>query len=209
MDIQYTIPFADQSMHMPTKGTYRKWWPEGLVIHFTAGSDNYRVMEEGAQKGYCYMYLSREGKLYQPAPINKYGAHAGPSEYPGLGKGVSQYLAGVEVACWGPVSKFPDGLYRPDPKAWGGRTIKAIIPEREVRVVDGQAWQMYTQRQEEVLQRLVVWLHNKGPVGVFKLDYVVGHEEVAVPRGRKVDPGGSLGMKLPEYRAYLKTVIEG
>lgn len=206
MDLQYTVPFADLSHSMPSKGVYRKGWPEGLVVHYTAGSDNPAVMDEGASKGYYYFYLGREGKLYQPGPVNRYGAHAGPSEYPGLGKGVSQYLAGVETACWGPVAKDAEGKYRPDPKHWGGRTIKAVIPDSEVRTVGNQAWQIFTQRQMETLQRLIVWLKNNGPEGVFSYDLVVGHEEVAYPRGRKADPGGSLGMTLPEYRAYLKTL---
>jgi len=51
------------------------------------------------------------------------------------------------------------------------------------------------------LFKLLRWLEYNGN-GIFKLDFVLGHDEVAP--SRKNDPGGSLSMTMPEFRKKLK-----
>ena len=62
--------------------------------------------------------------------------------------------------------------------------------------------------QEDALTKLLLWMHRNNPT-VFKLDNVVGHDEVAVEDasstslGRKQDPGASLSLYMPAYRTKL------
>ncbi len=38
----------------------------------------------------------------------------------------------------------------------------------------------------------------------FKVDWIMGHDEVAIPLGRKSDPGGCLSVTMPEFREIIK-----
>jgi N-acetyl-anhydromuramyl-L-alanine amidase AmpD len=190
---------------MPTRGTYRKGWPEGAVIHFTAGRDNPKAtIDYGRSQGYAYLCIGGNGHIYQAHDMRKWGYHAGKSYWKGLGEGCSRYLVGIEVCSAGRLDKIAPGKYR----SWFGGTYG----EDETRYsaayqnIQKGFYHKYTQDQEEALIKVIKWLYYQAP-DIFKIDYVLGHDEVSP--GRKDDPGGALSQSMPEFRSYLKQLIVG
>lgn len=190
------VPWAIRpSRSMSTSFTYPKGYPHGAIVHFTAGRD--KTEQEaldsynwGCDSGFTFFVIGPTGKLYQGFPLNKGGAHAGASYWPGLGSGVSSKLVGIEVACAGKLDNRG--------KSWFGVTY----PQDEIR----NGFKKYTPQQEETLIKLLVWLKKNCP-DVFDVQYILGHDECAVPAGRKNDPGSSLSMTMDELRALIKTKV--
>lgn len=191
---------------MTTRGKYQKGYPRGAIVHFTAGRYGTGALSYGKEMGYCYFLIDFDGKVYQSFPLNEWGYHAGKSQYPGLGSGVSDDLVGIEVCCAGKVEKV---LIENDTrfKAWFHKNPKEYFQEHEVRYCSAKdnievGWyHKYTEAQEESLQHLILWLHSNNPE-VFSMDFVLGHDEVS-PK-RKNDPGGSLSWTMPAFRSKLK-----
>lgn len=184
---------------MKTVGEYRKKYPEGAVVHFTAGrcdteADMIASMRWGFGEGYCFFGIGPTGVVYQAAPLNRWGHHAGKSSWPSLGSSLSQYLVGIEVASAGRLDSAN--------KSWFGKTYS----QDRVRDVKAEAnrvagkYVKYTDEQEESLMGLLTWLAMNNP-DVFSFDLVLGHDEVSP--GRKNDPGGALSMTMPELRKKL------
>lgn len=201
-------PKAVKGSGMKTQGEYRKEYPEGCIIHFTAGrcsteQEAKDSLSWGISNGYAFFVIGPTGVVYQNFPLNRWGHHAGISSHPAFGSSVSKYLVGIEVACAGMVTPLPNG----SGKAWFGMTY----PPEKLRKVLGKdnvqagTYVKYTPEQEKSLEELILWLHLNNP-GVFKLDYVLGHDSVAPTR--KDDPGGSLSMTIPEYQKYLKAKLK-
>lgn len=193
---------------LKTRGKYRKGYPEGAVVHFTAGrsrdeQDAVQMTKMAEQRGHCYFVIGPTGKVYQSFPLSEWGFHAGPSEFGGL-NGISQYLVGIEVCSAGKLSEAKDGLI-----SW----YSERVPREVSRFVDakdsaGAGWyHKFTDAQEASLIELILWLKGNA-TDIFSLDYVVGHSEVASPRGRKSDPGGSLSVSMPELRSKLKNIFQ-
>lgn len=192
------IPYAERLKPMKAAGKYPKGYPEGLIVHFSAGSSMRSTMDWGREQGYMFLGIDKEGNVYQTNPLNEWGHHAGVSSWPGIGSSVSNRLIGVELDCAGKLSSAGPGKW----KSWFGR----IVGEDKVRTVVGKdnqkkgTYEKYTEAQEAALFDLIVWLKTNNP-SVFKVDWVLGHDEVAP--SRKDDPGGALSMTMPELRARL------
>lgn len=206
------IPFAKQfPIQMKSKGRYAtpNGMPKGLIAHHTASRDGTKdpetwgtnVVKHGISEGFTYLYIDRNGDLWQAAPINSWGNHAGKSKWPGMAGGVSDECIGVEIAGYGKLSKGADGKFY---SCYGD-----LVPDDEVRYFSGAPGQVpgyyhkFTEAQEAMLLRLAIWFKNNDPDN-FQLAYVLGHDEVAFPFGRKNDPGGSLSCSMTEFRVMLK-----
>lgn len=208
-------PDADRSLSMRTQGYYPEKYPVGAVVHFTAGRsergdrDAEATVKGGIEKGYCYFCISSTGKIYQTAPLHRWGSHAGKSSYPGLGSSLSRHLVGIEICNAGRLKKTSAGFepywneYYDD-----GDPRRTIYTNDEVRIVtegdnilDDGVFHSYTQAQEASLINLLLWLRGQKPQ-LFQLKYVLGHDEIS-PR-RKNDPGGALSKTMPKFRAYLE-----
>lgn len=185
---------------LPTLGLYRKGYPEGAVVHFTAGSYGLAEIDLARHMGYTYLVIDKDGVVHQGFPLDHWGSHAGRSTWPSLGDGVSRWLVGIEIECAGSLKAVGPGEFR----TWFGSPIDAadvrIVPQKRENQAPG-AYHRYTEAQEKALVELLLWLHANNPA-VFSLDLVVGHDEVSP--GRKTDPGGSLSMTMPALREYLK-----
>jgi N-acetylmuramoyl-L-alanine amidase len=189
-----------------TRGNYRKDYPEGAVVHFTAGSHKQKVEDAIADmvaRGFCYFLIARDGTVYQNFPLDEWGYHAGESAWKGLPGTVSNEMVGIEV--------MASGKLDANRSPWYDHTFH--FPESETRWTDGNDQQerglyhIYTPEQEAALERLLRWLENNNP-NVFKFENVRGHDEVSGPRGigrqRKNDPGAALSMTMDQFRAKLK-----
>lgn len=194
---------------MSGAGTYQHGYPQGAIVHFTAGQDRKEQdaldsYEWGCDQGYVFFVIGPTGIVYQGFPLNVRGSHAGTSAWPGLGDSVSKYLVGIEVACAGEL----DG----NGKSWFGVTY----PEIETRRVSEQAlngegptgqYKRFTIEQEKALIDLLVWLKKNNP-DVFNIDYVLSHSEVSGKKTlgywRKSDISGSLSITMKKLRELLK-----
>lgn len=201
-------PFAIKNfkgMEMKVSGFYRKKYPEGAVIHYTAGQYGWENNLSGIDDGYLYFMIDKDGTIYQHFSLDMWGDHAGRSFVDGFDGNVSKYFVGIEVFCAGNVVKSGNKYAQ-----WFERNPNKHLPKEEVRVVSKRldnmhqgAYHAYTKEQEESLTKLILWLKVNNP-DVFNIDNVFGHDEVCYPKGRKTDPGGALSMSMPKYREYLK-----
>lgn len=202
-EVDLWCPFAEiVEPEMKTRGKYRKGYPEGAVVHYTAGRPGLGSFKYGRKKGYCYLYIDRDGTIYQSSPLDRWGWHAGKSHWPGFEGGVSRYFVGIEMASAGLLKDGAGGFF-----TWWGEEI----PPKETRRVERLhnmkegVYQVYTSAQEESLKDLLLWLKFNNP-DIFRLENVVGHDEVSP--NRKSDPGGSLSWPMPEFRSSLMTLCE-
>lgn len=205
---------------MVTQGKYRKGFPEGAVIHYTAGrdyteKDAINSVKWGVRQKYCYFVIGPTGVLYQSFPLSHWGSHAGKSSYGDLKDGVSRYLVGIEVVCSGKLIFHKNG-YLPWFHLTDGKSIKGGIKQNarmyepdEVNYVKQDHktyvqegyYKKFTIEQEQSLMQLLLWLKMVKP-DVFSFDNVLGHMEVSP--FRKADPGGSISMNMIDYRNKLK-----
>lgn len=190
-------PKADTSKpQMKTRGKYRKGYPEGAVIHFTAGSSGVSSLDSGRNAGYCFFLIDRDGTVHQNFPLDEWGSHAGESFWEGLGKAVSQYLVGIEIACAGSLEKVGDKY-----KAWFHNKPEQYFSESEVRFGPKGFFHKYTEEQEKSLLDLLIWLKLNNQT-VFNLELILGHEDVAP--GRKNDPGHAMSMTVNALRDQVR-----
>lgn len=202
-EIELYYPKAIRKFQMPTSGKYKQGYPKGAVVHFTAGrsktlADAEATINWGITKGYTYFCIASDGTVYQSFPINEYGAHCGESAYKELGTALNSKLVGIEICCAGLLEKTEDKY-----KSW----FNEYYQENDVRyskdcVVPGY-YHKYTVAQEKALVELLQWLKKNNP-DVFDFNYCVGHDEIALPKGRKNDPGASLSMSMDSLRELLK-----
>jgi len=224
------IPFAIQfPKHMKEKGNYAGGkGPRGLIVHYAADPQGdlenaENCIEYGIRQGYTFLCIAGTGELIQAHDVMKWGYHAGESKWDvrlkrlswGIYGSVSDDFVGVEMNCAGKLTE-KDGKYYPH-WAFVKDTSKLKpgakdIPKEQVRFVVNKMYgcptgyyQKYTPEQEDTLIRSIMWLYVN--CIDFKLEYVLGHHEVAGVLGigyfRKSDPGGSLSMPMPTFRDYL------
>jgi hypothetical protein len=201
---------------MQTQGVYRKGYPEGAVIHATAGwdrnlQDALNTHEYGAREGMCWITIAPNGEVIQGAPLNHFGSHAGVSKWGDLpGDRISRFLVGIEV-CSSNNLKLDLTAHYSDKRKYTKDQVRVTNHETP-HWGPAYPWAKFTEAQENTLTELLLWLHNNNPK-VFKLDNVTGHHECAgkfmLGYWRKVDPGGSLSMPMNEYRDYLKRLANG
>lgn len=169
---------------------------KGLVVHYTvsgrSASNAAGVVRYLASKNLGCMVMDEDGKIYIPEGfdvLKHWGSHAGTSAWEG-DSGLSDEYAGMEICCWGRGSKV--GPYRES--------------KGEANIIAGK-YQAYTEAQETSLINFILWALHNNPS--FKIDLICGHDEAraaAGKKGDKQDPGASLSMTMPQFRAHLKSL---
>lgn len=212
--VKLWYPDADRSVSMVVRGNYANGYPVGAVVHFTAGRsergdrDAEQTMVNGRSDGYLYFCMSSTGKVYQPAPLNKWGSHCGASSYPNLGSSLANKLTGIEICRAGWCEETDEGFapwwnkeYPP------GSPKRTFYNEAEVHkvakvknITKAGHYHAYTPAQEASLHKLLLWLHQNNPA-IFKIANIVGHDEISPDR--KNDPGGALSEFMEDLRERI------
>lgn len=205
---------------LKTRGKYKSKFPEGAVIHYTAGRGHLHdcrgktfeqlavdhLKWQAAEGKFCYFLIDTVGNVYQQFSLDEWGYHAGKSSWQGISGSVSNEFVGIEIMNAGRVNKIDENKYR----AWFTVTEKGdkYYNKDQVRYSSGGDnikrgyYLKFSYDQEKALKDLLFWMLKAGN-GTFKIKNIVGHDEVSPER--KDDPGASLSMTMKELR---KKVID-
>jgi len=192
------ISWAKDIGKIATQGTYRRGFPEGAIVHHTAGASLAGDHSALAAGPYPCLIIDRDGTVYQPMPLDRWGYHSGTYHH--------QTHVGIEICGAGLLKKVVGGY-----RSWFGR----LYQDADVRIIPASSarnpipipgpYHKFTKLQEDSLIQLLLYLKNEAP-DIFSFDRVIGHDEACAEvgkYGRKNDPGGSLSMTMPELRKFL------
>ncbi|MCP3684525.1 MAG: hypothetical protein GY861_17810 [bacterium] len=185
------------------RGRYKtpSGFAKGLVVHYTVSGRTKRsarsIVNSLAKRGLGCMVMDEEGTIYIPDNFDideDVAYHAGPSQWKGK-SGVSALCMGMEICNWGKLNSKTKPRADKIRKSKDNDNIKAGEYE-EYTMLKGQ---------EEALINFILWQADTNPE--FDIEWIVGHDECAVPKGRKSDPGASLSMTMPELRELIRKKI--
>ena len=160
--------------------------PTGITIHYTAARSWEGVVQALKARDLNYhLLIDREGNVIQTAVLNKRVNHAGKASW--LGKSPNLSHIAIALLNWGRLDE--------EKKTWAGKKL----PQNEVAMRKNYYWDRCTNLQEEGLITVLRWFMAVG----IDPDHICGHDECALPAGRKIDPGGILSATMPEIRSEL------
>lgn len=168
----------------------------GVVIHYTAGgsaSGSVQWLCNPVSKVSAHFVISRHGDVIQLVPVDRKAWHAGMSEMQVGDETIgnaNRFTIGVELANHGYLHRI-DG-------EWHYELGRALKPYRRAEPVFGSLhydtglvvkgyWEPYPDRQIDALAGLLLDIKAVGYQQAAA--NIVGHEEIAMPFGRKSDPG--------------------
>ena len=213
------IPFAIQNAGGVKYTTYGKYltksgMPCGIVLHFPATRGAHSATPELAEKQtiklikylnsqkYATLSLDTFGKLYQNSPLNSWGAHAGASSW-GKMTSLNKWMLGVDIPSAGKLVKKGEKFY-----TWYDEEVDpkhVVYSPKKDSIFEGY-YEKAPQAAIDSLFKLLVWLCKNSDE--FKVENIVGHEEIVTP-GRKNDPGPIVnGMSCKEIRAHVQHLLD-
>lgn len=169
----------------------------GVTVHHTGDTGVDRTMRSLREVGLGYhIVIDREGGVHQLTFLSQRVNHAGEANW--NGKSPNRHHLAVAVESWGAVT-LKDKKF----KAWTGLEIPATEVARRPGNLGPSDfhWHAATKRQEMALIGFLRWCVSKG----IKPTEICGHDECALPKGRKSDPGGTLSMTMREVRNVVQT----
>lgn len=188
--------------YSPTEQMSGTCTPKFIVMHFTCAMDSRSVVQwfTTGGKSSAHLILDLDGSLIQMVPFDKKAWHAGPSYYQGYSD-LNANGIGIEIINYGECNSLTaDGKFvvpRRDeslPQKFRGVDDWLVVPDDAGRK---QWWMKYTEAQFATLDQLVPVL-----IDHYKIRGVCGHSDVAVPKGRKNDPGPAFPMA--HYKGFAE-----
>ena len=169
----------------PHQGRLTVRRPDLIVIHYTAGgpaSTSAEWFRRPESRASAHFVIPRHPHavstpIIQCVPLDREAWHAGRSEWRGQPH-VSRWSWGIELANWGPVV-YEDGSWR---SLVGHRPV-----ERAVEIA-GKWYEVFPREQILALGALAAQMIRMAQDLGEPME-IVGHQHVAMPRGRKPDPG--------------------
>lgn len=171
--------------------------PIGVVVHYSADRDTDRMIRSLHSQGLGYhIVIDRDGHVLQLNDFHTRVWHAGKAHWKGYSP--NQRFISVAVSSWGYVKQDgSEGFF----EAWNGSKIPESCVRQRVSQFDKsiQYWDMATQEQTKQLMIFLRWCAQFG----IDPNLICGHDECAMPPGRKQDPGGVLEHTMQEIRNGL------
>jgi N-acetylmuramoyl-L-alanine amidase len=168
--------------------------PDLIVLHYTAGgtlAGAVQTLRDPASQASAHLVVDRDGSVVQLVPFDTVAWHAGKSSWQGV-EGCNARSLGIEQVNWGPLHGGAGHWL-----SWCG----AMVPDAEaVRTPDGSYWHDWPEAQLARTVALCQMLCTE-----FRIQAIVGHSEVALPVGRKQDPGPAFPMR----RVRIACGVEG
>lgn len=184
-------PKAEQGYLGRLRGRPEKLSANGVTVHYTADRDVNRTIAALGSSGLGYhIMIDRCGRVLQLVPFSSRMYHAGNARWRQLSPNRSHVA--VSLVSWGKVKVLAPGAY----VSWSGHTV----PTDDVIEFNGAHWDKATKAQLVSLVDILIWFCQQG----IDVDDMCGHDECAVPAGRKDDPGGILGRSMKDVRDALK-----
>jgi N-acetylmuramoyl-L-alanine amidase len=150
-----------------------------IIYHYTAGGSQestVKQFQDPASKVSAHYVLGRDGKIVQMVALDQAAWHAGVSKLAGIDS-VNHFSIGIEICNWGKLTK-KDGKFF----VAKGEPYKGPTPMQ----AGGAYWEPFTDAQYKSLAKLTNALLEKYPI-----KHVTGHSDIALPKGRKIDPGAA------------------
>jgi len=171
--------------------------PKGVTIHHLADVKIERDIQHLVKEKLGYHFIiDRNGDVLQTCYTSHSVNHAGVADWNGLSP--NRHHIAVSLSSWGAVTKSGDGF-----KAWNGTVVPAseVVRRKGNLNASDYYWHGATVAQEKSLMTLLRWciLNGIKPVDI------CGHDECALPSGRKSDPGGVLSVTMKDLRNALAT----
>ena len=180
----------------PNHGSRRGQAITAIIYHFTAGPSlegTVRWFQNRASGVSAHYVIGKDGRTVQMVPLDRAAWHAGRSALAGR-PGVNAFSVGIEIVNWGRLSQRGGRFY-----TWNGRLYSGPRPV----MARGGYWEPFTEAQYQSLLRLTRYLLSRFPT----ITHITGHEDIALPAGRKNDPGGAFNWD--RIRAGLSPVFRG
>lgn len=171
---------------------------EAIIIHYTGGSSakgTARWFRNPVSRVSAHYIISRKGAVIQCVSLTNAAWHAGRSKLPDGSKNVNQKTIGIELANRGYLIKDGDDLFYErggDLRKYNGTYEKVDQWNEEIsnlHPIYTVYWEPYSVVQIESLISLLEYLKEDSKMVRKDFKYILGHEEICIPEGRKQDPG--------------------
>lgn len=170
---------------------------KGVTVHHTADTNVQRVIDslKAQELGY-HIIIDRDGTVIQTTYMGHRVNHAGSATW--LDASPNRHHVAVALVSWGSVQK-KDGQFQ----AWNGAQVVATQVAKRPGNLGPQEyyWHVATDAQEKELIQFLRWAMWRG----LDRESFCGHDECALPKGRKSDPGGVLSKTMAQIREELAT----
>ncbi|MFN0180336.1 MAG: N-acetylmuramoyl-L-alanine amidase [Gemmatimonadales bacterium] len=156
---------------------------QAVIFHFTAGPSldgTVRYFTQNSRSVSAHYVVGKEGRTVQMVPLNRSARHAGTGALDG-NPGVNARSIGIEIVNWGVLTQKAGGFLTHSGTAYRG-AAPVSRPDADGRI---RWWEPFTEEQYQALGRLTRDLLVMFP----GIRWLTGHEDVALPVGRKNDPG--------------------
>ena len=179
--------------------------PKFLLMHYTAGPSMegaIRSLTNPKRKASAHLIIDKNGDVTQLVPFNNKAWHAGRSVWqpePSLRyEGLNRFSIGIELVNGGRLLKAAGDTYR----TWWGKKIPLddVFIDEDYYITSkyanqsihktGLAFERYPEEQLLAVLEICRTL-----VETFDMIDILGHSDVALPEGRKLDPGPAFPME--------------
>jgi N-acetylmuramoyl-L-alanine amidase len=170
---------------------------DGVVIHYTAtdGAESaIKWFEHPDAKVSAHYVIDTDGAIVSCVPLSARARHAGKGDMPGSDGETrgdpNTWTIGIEIANAGKLIVRKGAFFRKIGRSLGAydgpEPVAATLIFEDGKRIAGY-WAPYTDEQIDAL----VWLLEEiaADFGEAVARNVMGHEEIARPLGRKIDPG--------------------
>jgi N-acetyl-anhydromuramyl-L-alanine amidase AmpD len=168
--------------------------PEIALIHFGVTDSLDALWRAQHSRGF-FAHVSIDGwsehgetgpvrsvsKVIQAVDFDRRCAHAGASSWRGK-PGCNGYGLGIEISNPGPLVEKGGDLFTVYGKRWP--RAEAIKRKHRIKGVGYSYWATFSDEEIDLCVQIVgLWIKHYG------ITDVIGHDDVAQPEGRKIDPG--------------------
>lgn len=159
--------------------------PKFLIIHYSGSGDTAGTVAWLTKRGSnasAHIVIGRDGEVWQLASFDQRAWHCGESEWNGL-KFLNGCSIGIEFVNQGPLTKDNDGVFW---SKWGHRIPDLTVqPATHKNESEARYWHKYTREQLAKGAEVARAILQAYP----SIEDVLGHDDIAIPKGRKSDPG--------------------